>query len=457
MPTMEAQMLPVANMELWPKTGAAPIEPGIVTMKGRPMSGVLMLRCSAVSHHEVRAAARRAGLALSVEFAENRREFLEELRRGMTALIVAGPESIPDLELEEVLDRARKAQPPIPVVLVGGQASESESLRILRDGAAEYLPAAELEHLPLVLARAVKFREFSSAQARAQAELERAAVLLRENQKLITVGRLAASIAHEINNPLEAVTNLLYLLGEERGLPEQAKDYLALAQRELERVAQISRQTLQFSRETMGPVRTRIDDLMEEVLSLYGRRIAEKNLRIERQYDCPEEAMVYPGEMRQVLSNLITNAVEASLLRGRLRIRVRCTRSWSDPGVRGLRISVGDNGSGIDPAVQHRLGEPFFTTKGQRGTGLGLWVTRSIIQRYGGEMQLRSSVAPERHGTVFSIFLPTNLRPRMVERNPSSDDGGSGGAGAKVVHFDPGASARNRVSEAAPKLRVNGT
>jgi signal transduction histidine kinase len=415
-----------------------------------------MLRCAAVSHHQVRAAARQAGLTLPIEFAEDRHEFQEELRRGSPSLILAGPESLPDLDLGEVLERARNAQPPVPVVLVGGQATENESLRILHEGAAEYLQASELDHLPTVLARALKVRESATAHVRTQSELERVAAMLRENQKLITVGRLAASITHEINNPLEAVMNLLYLLGEEQGMPDSAKSYLALAQRELERVAQISRQTLNFSRETTGPVKTHLDVLMEEVLSLYGRRITEKKLRVERQYDCQEEALVFPGEMRQVLSNLVTNAVEASSMWGRLRIRVRCTRSWSDPGVRGIRISVGDSGSGIAPEVQRRLGEPFFTTKGQRGTGLGLWVTRSIIQRYRGEIQLRSSVRPSRHGTVFSIFMPTNLRPRAVERSPEPEGGDGGGSGSKVVPLEPGGSGRNLASDAPAKRRVNG-
>lgn len=397
---------------------------------GGPMSDaipkVLMLRCVAVSHHDVHAAARRAGLSLNIAFAENRREFIEDLRQGAVSLILAGPESVPDLDLQELFERARGAQPPVPVILIGGESSETEALRILREGATEYLPNSELDHLPSVLARALKVRESSSIQVRTQIELDRAAALLRDNQKLITIGRLAASIAHEINNPLEAVTNLLYLVGEEKDLPASARGYLELAQRELGRVGQISRQTLNFSRETTGPVRTSVHELMEEVLSLYNRRIAEKNLRVERQYDCPDEATVYPGEMRQVLSNLVTNAVEASSTRGRLRIRIRCARNWSDPGVKGLRISVADNGTGIDPAVQRRLGEPFFTTKGQRGTGLGLWVTRSIIQRYGGEIQLRSSTTPERHGTVFSIFLPTNMRPTMVEREPGPGKGAPG-------------------------------
>ncbi|HZZ40799.1 MAG TPA: hybrid sensor histidine kinase/response regulator [Acidobacteriaceae bacterium] len=412
-------------------------------MTGESIPGILMLRCSALSHHAVRAAAHQAGLRLVVDFAENRREFLEELRRGTTDLIVAGPEGLPDLELREVFNRAGSSQPPIPVVLAGGRIGQNEAIRILRNGAAEVIQSGEMERLPTALARALKVRQSAVAQSHAQEELDRTAVLLRENQKLITIGRLAASIAHEINNPLESITNLLYLLGEERELSPSSRSYLALAQKELGRVGQISRQTLNFSRETTGPVRAKIDELLEEVLSLYSRRMMEKNLRVERQYDCPEEALVYPGEMRQVLSNLITNAVEASSPNGRLRVRVRCMRSWSDTKIRGIRISVGDNGSGIPLDVQRRLGQPFFTTKGQRGTGLGLWVTRAIVQRYGGEMQLRSSVHPSRHGTVFSIFLPTNLRPRVVELPaPHSEDRGDARkdqtqGNSEVVAFRP--------------------
>jgi signal transduction histidine kinase len=427
--TLEAGKLPDKFVEKRPKSPAVPAEPYGAEMTGETVPGVLMLRCSALSHHAVRAAAHQAGLRLVVDFAENRREFLEELRRGTTDLIVAGPEGLPDLEVREVLNRAGAAQPPIPVILAGGRMAQSEAVRILRNGATEVLQSGEMERLPTALARALKVRQAAVARNQTQGEIDRTAVLLRENQKLITIGRLAASIAHEINNPLESITNLLYLLGEERELSGSARSYLALAQKELGRVGQISRQTLNFSRETTGPVRVHIDELLEEVLSLYSRRMMEKNLRVERQYDCPEEALVYPGEMRQVLSNLVTNAVEASLPNGRLRVRVRSTRSWSDRGVRGIRVSVGDNGSGIPLDVQRRLGEPFFTTKGQRGTGLGLWVTRSIVQRYGGEMQLRSSVEARRHGTVFSIFLPTNLRPRVVEIGaPHANEAGNGRA-----------------------------
>ena len=416
--------------------------------RGIPMTDaiprILLLRSTAVSQEEIRAAARRAGISLNIACAENRRDFAEQLRREPFSLILAGPDPMAGLELREVLERARTVQPPVPVILIGGALAQTESLRILRAGATDYLSSGELQHLPTVLARALRVRDSNSAQARTQVELERAAAMLRENQKLITIGRLSALISHEINNPLEAVTNLLYLVSEEKGLPQRSREYLSLAQRELERVGQISRQTLNFSRETATPVQTRMNELMEEVLALYARRIADKALHVERQYNAPQEALVYPGEMRQVLSNLVTNAIEASSNQGRLRVRIRAARNWSDPGVRGIRISVADTGSGIPAEVQRRLGEPFFTTKGQRGTGLGLWVTRSIIQRYGGDIHLRSSTAPHRHGTVFSIFLPTNMRPTMVDRNFDSDDGGSGSGASKTRSLTTSATSRNR-------------
>jgi signal transduction histidine kinase len=406
-------------------------------MTEHSIPAVLMLRCSALSRHAVREAARHAGLALNIEFAENRREFLDDLRRSSVDLVIAGAEGLPGIDIREVFERARSANPPIPVLLAAGRLGEPEAIRILRDGATEVLQSGEMARLPSAIARALKVRHSAVLQTHAEHELDRSAVVLRENQKLITIGRLAASIAHEINNPLESITNLLYLLGEEKGLSPSVINYLSLAQRELERVAQISRQTLKFSRETTGPVHAHIDELLEEVLSLYARRIAEKDIRVERQYGCDEASLVYPGEMRQVLSNLVTNAIEASTIHGRLRLRVRCTRSWTDPGVRGIRVSVGDNGSGIPLEVRRRLGEPFFTTKGQRGTGLGLWVTRSIIQRYGGEIQLRSSVLPDRHGTVFSIFLPTNLRPRAVDLPRLGPDGDTPTSGGPVPFPKP--------------------
>ncbi|MGB0124721.1 MAG: HAMP domain-containing sensor histidine kinase [Silvibacterium sp.] len=249
----------------------------------------------------------------------------------------------------------------------------------------------------------------SGTTGHGQLKLDQVAKVLRDNQKLITLGRLSASIAHEINNPLESITNLLYLMEPET--PEKASGYLKLAQRELSRVVQISKQTLTFSRETSALVRVQLSELIEEVLALHTRRVGDKNLRVVRQYETTEPITVFPGEMRQVLSNLISNAIEATASRGRIVIRIRSTRMWAGRETRGLRLSIGDNGTGIPAEVRRRLGEPFFTTKGQSGTGLGLWVTRSILHRYGGNLQLRSSVSPQRHGTVFSLFLPANMKP----------------------------------------------
>src|SRR5580704_13480561 len=221
--------------------------------------------------------------------------------------------------------------------------------------------------------------------------------------------------------------NLLYLM-EIDSSPEKSREYLKMAQRELNRVVQISKQTLSFSRETSAPVRLQLADLIEEVLVLYGRRIADKNLRIARQYESSETVTAFPGEMRQVLSNLVANAIEASETNGRIVLRIRDARKWSDRGVRGLRFSVADNGLGISPETRKRLGEPFFTTKGHAGTGLGLWVTRSILSRYGGNLQVHSSNSGERHGTVFSMFLPTNMRPLAVVAR-GGGNGASGGRG----------------------------
>lgn len=274
-------------------------------------------------------------------------------------------------------------------------------------------------------------RHHSSAE-RGQPELDRVADVLRENQKLIILGRLTASIAHEINNPLESITNLLYLI--EQGRPEDVPEYLHLAQRELARVVQITRQTLTFSRETSSPVRVELAELIEEVLELYARRISDKGLRIVRQYGSREQVLVLPGEMRQVLSNLISNAVEASTRHGRIIIRLHEACSWRiQRGERGLRFSIGDSGPGIPHEVRSRLGQAFFTTKGQGGTGLGLWVTQAILGRYGSRLQVCSTVDPVRHGTVFSFVLPLNLRPVKVITG-----GGAGDQGKRNPHGQRG-------------------
>ncbi len=377
------------------------------------LAKVLLLENDLASAHAVRDGIRRAGLTVILETAATREEFLSRLRGGPIDLILAASTGMRGLTVAEMLEYAGNANSRVPLVLIGKDGEEPEALQALRDGVSDYVRLTQLGRLPAIIERALREQRDSEKHSRVQRELDRAADVLRENQKLLTLGRLAASIAHEINNPLESIMNLLYLM-EIDASPEQSREYLKMAQRELNRVVQISKQTLTFSRETSAPVRLQLAESIEEVLVLYGRRITDKSLRIVRQYESSETVTAFPGEMRQVLSNLIANAIEASEKNGRVVLRIRDARKWSDRGVRGLRFSVADNGSGISPEARKRLGEPFFTTKGHAGTGLGLWVTRSILSRYGGSLQVHSSNSEERHGTVFSMFLPTNMRPLAV-------------------------------------------
>jgi two-component system NtrC family sensor kinase len=375
---------------------------------------IVLLMNDLASTHAVRQAVRRGGLTVVLDPVSSREEFLSRFRFGSVDMILAPASGYEGMEVSEIIEQTRSGIYEIPLILLGNDGDEGNILQAWRGAATDVVKVSEFDRLPSILARALRDSRNHRVNASVQGELDRAAEILRENQKLITIGRLTASIAHEINNPLESITNLLYLMEAERDDTHKWKQYLNLAQRELSRVVQISKQTLTFSRETSVPVRVQLSELIEEVLILYDRKISEKKLRISRQYETAEQVTVFPGEMRQVLSNLIANAIEATSAGGLLMFRIRSARNWSDQGVQGIRLSVADDGSGMSAEVRHRLGEPFFTTKGQHGTGLGLWVTRAILNRYGGNLQLRSSTDPERHGTVFSMFLPTNMRPLAV-------------------------------------------
>jgi signal transduction histidine kinase len=263
----------------------------------------------------------------------------------------------------------------------------------------------------------------STARAGSRMDDEPALETLRASQKLIHLGRMAASIAHEVNNPLESVTNLLYLIRSEPGLSQSTLDYLDLAEREMKRVVTITRQTLSFARETAEPVELSLPSLIEEVLLLYRRQIEQKQLRVIQRYAATDVIRVYPGEIRQVLANLIVNAVEASTYRGVITLRVRPAAGRHGHGV---CLTIADNGSGIPPHVRRHLGEPFFTTKGQGGTGLGLWVSRSIVERYGGKLRMRSTHLSDplgitHHGTVFTLFVP--IQSALTEQEAATTAG----------------------------------
>jgi signal transduction histidine kinase len=235
---------------------------------------------------------------------------------------------------------------------------------------------------------------------------KRAEGALRESEKLAAVGRLASSIAHEINNPLEAVTNLIYLAQITMNNP-QASSYLDQAQSELMRVSHIASETLSFNKQNSRAVETDIKEVLESVLSLYGRRLRGAYISIDRRYRDHQPQILFANELRQVLANLIGNAIDAMTDRPESRLFLR-VRDAHDPrtGEPGVRLTVADTGSGINQTVQRRVFEPFFTTKESVGTGLGLWVSQEIVLKHDGTIRLRSREGPQKSGTVFAIFLP---------------------------------------------------
>jgi signal transduction histidine kinase len=240
---------------------------------------------------------------------------------------------------------------------------------------------------------------------------------LRKTEKLAAAGRLAASIAHEINNPLEAVTNLLYLIRLQNSLPAETRQYVELAQHEVARVSEIAQQTLRFYRQSTLPITANISELIDSVLTLHQGRVVSLQVEVERLYQPDVELFCFAGELRQLFANLIGNALDAMTPGpGRLVLSVRRSRSWRDPAIEGVRISVFDTGCGMSDEVRSRIFEPFFTTKEATGTGLGLWVSAEVIRKHHGVVRIRSRAEEDGaanhtnsscHGTGFMIFFPS--------------------------------------------------
>jgi len=231
---------------------------------------------------------------------------------------------------------------------------------------------------------------------------------LRKTEKLAATGRLAASIAHEINNPLEAITNLLYLLSNHADLAEPARSYVEMAEHEVRRISEITQQTLRFYRQSTLPARTNLSELLDSVLSLHQGRLRNLGIAVEKKYDAGTDLYCFAGELRQVFANLIGNAIDAMPNGGKLVIRARRSRDWSCPERMGVRFQVADSGSGMPAEVRKRIFEPFFTTKEVTGTGLGLWVSSEIVAKHKGSMRVRSHPEADggKSGTIFELFFP---------------------------------------------------
>jgi signal transduction histidine kinase len=198
------------------------------------------------------------------------------------------------------------------------------------------------------------------------------------------------------------VVNLLYLARHDSS---NLGDYLTLAEQEVGRVAQLAQQTLGFVRDSNSPGQVDPASIMDEILQLYSRKLEGRNIQVSRRYRGNPEISGYSGELRQLLANLVVNAVDAMTDQGCLQVRVAPARDWSS-GNEGVRITVADNGSGIPRGSLRQIFEPFYTTKKDTGTGLGLWVSRGIVQKHQGSIRVRSRAQGEATGTVFSIFLP---------------------------------------------------
>ncbi|HEX3893976.1 MAG TPA: PAS domain S-box protein [Terracidiphilus sp.] len=227
---------------------------------------------------------------------------------------------------------------------------------------------------------------------------------LRTTEKLASVGRMAATVAHEINNPLEAVTNLVYLAKGSAALND-VQGYLNAIEEELSRISEITKQTLGFYRETIAPRAVRVGGMLNPLISVLGRRARNRGIQIRPEIRQDPEIYAVAGEIRQLIANLLSNSIDAVDSGGLIRIRIGMNTSNQQSSA-GIRITIADSGRGIPAAAMSKLFEPFFTTKKDVGTGLGLWVCMNIVQRHHGSIRVKSSTNSGRSWTVFSVFLP---------------------------------------------------
>ena len=233
----------------------------------------------------------------------------------------------------------------------------------------------------------------------------RAEEALRETEKLAAMGRVAGIIAHEINNPLEAITNLIYLLRNHPSLDDDARNCAVLAEEELQRVSHITRQTLSFYRESKQPVSVSISELLQSVLTLQQHALQGNRIKLHKPTFSSCFVQGFPVELRQVFLNLIGNSIQAMPNGGVLGVRVRVATDWTRQR-RGVLVSIVDTGTGIRPQDARRIFQPFFSTKSTKGTGLGLWISKGIVQKYDGRIGFRSYRLAGRSITCFRVFLP---------------------------------------------------
>jgi PAS domain S-box-containing protein len=225
---------------------------------------------------------------------------------------------------------------------------------------------------------------------------------LFESERMAAIGRLAGSIAHEVNNPLEAILNLTYLLSSHPTLDEEARGYAQLLLNEVVRLGEITRRTLSFYRETSDPVEIDMTSLIDGVLKLHQPLMEQHSIRLNTKFSRPAYVRGRAGELRQVFTNLIGNAIDALPQGGTIYVSVTCSSNE-----RGACITIADNGPGIPAGLREKIFQPFFSTKNSKGTGLGLWISQGIVRKYGGNLRLRTWADPAtKTGSVFRVCIP---------------------------------------------------
>jgi len=338
-------------------------------------------------------------------------ELSDAIVRGAGAAVVA--EEALQGEVIPHLERALAHQPswsdfPLILLIAGGRVTvESERLRKLRMPLGNVLLVerpARPETLSSTLETALRGRR-RQYQIRDQIrQAANAQEALIKTEKLAVTGRLAASIAHEINNPLEGVVNLLYLMRTEDSV-ENIRLYISQAEHELARVSEITKHTLRFYKEPTNPVPINVSDVVRSVLHLYESRLRAADVAVSlREPHDPVVIVANPGELRQILANLVGNALDAMRLGGKLFVRI--AEKHSVAGSKRIHVTVADTGPGIPQDLLPRIFEPFVTSKGETGTGLGLWVSTELAKKNGWRIKVRSGSKPPAIGTVFSVVMP---------------------------------------------------
>lgn len=342
------------------------------------------------------------------------KEALEHLLKTDIAVILMDV-SMPDIdgfELAEMIRQHPRFQKIAIIFISAVHLTDVDRVKGYQRGAVDYISVPVVPevlrakvNIFVELHRKTRQLEVLNQQLE-QRVAERSAALVRTEQ-LAAVGRLAATVSHEINNPLEAVTNLLYLIGKDTNLNGLSRQRLELADQELDRVAHIAKQTLGFYRDNAAPNWLNVSETIDELLAVYSYKVRHRDIKIEKELDVAAKLFASGGEFRQVFSNLFVNAVDAvSQSGGRIRVRVRIARDWRSTSRTGVCISVADDGSGISPKHMAKIFEAFYTTKEGVGTGLGLWLSQTVVQKHNGRIRVRSRIQPGQSGTIFSVFWP---------------------------------------------------